>query len=392
MTDEVPPSAPHFWAEREFWCVIALVIVAFVIRINALPLRGEESRWAQGAAELAAAGDWIVPRHNGEVFASRPPLHSWLIGASAAVFGVREPWVPRVPSVVAVVLVAVLLYGYGRQFLGRAGAVAAALAYPTCGEVLQQGREAETEAVYVLFLSASLILWHWGYLRKWPAWGMWTAGYVCMVLACLCKGGLQPPVYFAGTVGLYLIWNRNLRVLVTPSHAIGLIIGAAAAGAWVLPCMARVGWEQTRHIWFADTASRFDPKQWAPAKVLAHLVNFPAEVFGCLMPWGILAVALLVPVARRLVVRPRPEVVFAAFAVLVAFPTCWIPPGGQTRYLTPLYPLIAVLIGAAVDFLDRGNVFLHRPDMNSDGNSQPSHAVMQDDWFPKNSGAKSYWW
>ncbi len=35
--------------------------------------------------------------------------------------------------------------------------------------------------------------------------------------------------------------------------------------------------------------------------------------------------------------------------LLLAFPTCWIPPGGQTRYFTPLYPCLAVLIGVVVD-------------------------------------------
>ncbi len=38
-----------------------------------------------------------------------------------------------------------------------------------------------------------------------------------------------------------------------------------------------------------------------------------------------------------------------ALCVVIAFPTIWLPPNGQTRFFTPLYPCLAVLIGIVID-------------------------------------------
>jgi hypothetical protein len=40
---------------------------------------------------------------------------------------------------------------------------------------------------------------------------------------------------------------------------------------------------------------------------------------------------------------------FSVVVLLVAIPTCWIPPGGQTRYLAAVYPCFAVLVGVLAD-------------------------------------------
>src|SRR5687768_2065327 len=65
----------------------AFVFLTYFIQSDALPTRGEETRWATVASEMAATGDWIVPRQQGEPFFSRPPLGSWLIAVSAMIRG-----------------------------------------------------------------------------------------------------------------------------------------------------------------------------------------------------------------------------------------------------------------------------------------------------------------
>ena len=63
--------------------------------------------------------------------------------------------------------------------------------------VMEFGRSAETEAVFSLFVAASMLLWHWGWVKKWPDWQMWSVGYACTALGMLTKG-LQAPLYFVG--------------------------------------------------------------------------------------------------------------------------------------------------------------------------------------------------
>src|SRR5262249_52470400 len=157
--------------------------------------RGEEPTRAQIAREMIWHGDWIVPREQGEPFRSRPPLQNWLILASTAVCGSWQPWVVRLPSVIGMVVSTLLVYGYSRTLVSRSAALGAAAAFPTFGEILTLGGMAETEAVFICLVSASLLLWHWGQVKGWPATWTWVLSYALVGLAVLCKGP-QPPVYF----------------------------------------------------------------------------------------------------------------------------------------------------------------------------------------------------
>jgi 4-amino-4-deoxy-L-arabinose transferase-like glycosyltransferase len=338
-------SGAAWWREVEVILLVAFVALAYGTRLSALPLRGEEPRWVQVAHEMQVRGDWIVPREQGDVFRSRPPLHSWLIAASCAAGGTRDPWVVRLPSVVAMLLTTLMIYGYSRTALSRLGALAAALAFASFGELFHTGRLAETEPVFIYLLSASLLTWHWGMTRDWPALATWTASYALMALAVLTKGP-QPPVYFIGSITLYLIWTGDVRRLFTASHLVGILTAGAIVTLWAIPCLLAVGWENLIAIVFNDATSRFD--DWQFDDFLMHAISFPFEVIGCTLPWSILLVAYARPEFRLALARQLRHVQFAAAAFGLAFVSCWLPPGGQSRYITPLYPCLAVLLGVIV--------------------------------------------
>ena len=54
----------------------AFVWAVYFSRLDALPFRGEETRWARVAWEMRETGDWIVPRCQGIPLYSRPPLQN----------------------------------------------------------------------------------------------------------------------------------------------------------------------------------------------------------------------------------------------------------------------------------------------------------------------------
>src|SRR6185369_10942748 len=83
--------------------------------------------------------------------------------------------------------------------------------------------------------------------------------------------------------------------------------------------------------------------------IAAHLLSFPWKIAACLLPWSLLLPAYLWPSFRRLIGNTSPMVVFLSFAWLVALPTCWLVPNARPRYLMPLYPLAAPLIGLVVE-------------------------------------------
>jgi 4-amino-4-deoxy-L-arabinose transferase-like glycosyltransferase len=335
-----------WWREPEVAILILLVAAAYFVRIDDLSMRGEEPRRAQVAFEILQRGDWIVPREQGEPFLSRPPFQNWLIAASATLFDTRAAWAVRLPSVLAMLFTTLLIYGYARTGLTGLGALASGVAFATFAEMFTIGEQAETEMVFISLVSSSLIMWHWGMIRGWPAAITWVSGYTLMALAVLCKGP-QPPVYFVGAVVVYSYFTGRLRDLFTPAHLLGALVGTAIISAWLIPCLMQEGWSVTKRIIFSDTGIRF--QDWEIGRFSAHLVQYPLEVIGCTLPWSLLLLAFVSRDFRRSLVPARSIALFMGIAVLVAFPTCWIPPDAQTRYFTPLYPCLAVLVGVVIE-------------------------------------------
>jgi 4-amino-4-deoxy-L-arabinose transferase-like glycosyltransferase len=338
---EVSSPGRPWWREAEVGWLVVLVAVAYFSRAADLPLRGEEPTRAQIAFEMIQGNDWIVPREQGDIFLIRPPLQSWVIAASSLTFGERGPWAVRFPSLLATLLTTLLIYGYSRTFLSRGGALAAGLAFATLGEMFQTGRQAETEALFILLVSSSLLVWHWGQVRQWPPALAWVAGYGLMSLAMLTKG-LQAPIYFTGAVFGYLLVTGQWRRLFTPAHLAGVLVGALFIALWTVPYYLAMGWPAVHAVWFGDPA--LNPQMWRIKEVATHAAVFPFVVFGCMLPWSPL---LLLYLSRS--VRGRsPQVIFLAICLAVAFPTCWLHPGGQSRFFAPLYPCLAVLTGRAI--------------------------------------------
>ena len=147
--------------------ILVFVIVVYGVRIESQPLVGEETRWGSAAREMLETSDWIVPRQQGRAFPERPPMTIWAIAAVGWARGQVDTIAIRLPSILAVGATCLILYAYARLLISRFAGTAAAFVYASFGQVLQIGRMGESEALFTLFLSASLLLWHLGYLRAW---------------------------------------------------------------------------------------------------------------------------------------------------------------------------------------------------------------------------------
>ena len=169
---------------------------------------------------MLATGDWIVPRQQGRVFPERPPMTMWMMAMAGWLRGDVDPIAIRLPSVIAVVLTSLLVFGYTRAFASTVAATVAALAYATMGQVLQIGRQGESEALFALLVGASLLVWHLGYMRGWRPIVVWTVGFAFAALAALVKGP-QAPVYFVAITSVYLAVRRDWRYLFSWQFAAG---------------------------------------------------------------------------------------------------------------------------------------------------------------------------
>jgi 4-amino-4-deoxy-L-arabinose transferase-like glycosyltransferase len=334
----------RWWREWEFWVVLLMAGLIYGSRLSETPPSGEEPRRGQVAREMFASGDWIVPRQQGLPFLSRPPLQSWAIALVSLVEGKVDAVAIRFPSVVAVLLTVTLIYAYGRTFLSRLGALCAMLAFPTMGLVLQFGWLGETEALYTCVVAGSLIVWRWADAKGKSPLLAWCGGYGLAALGMLTKGP-QAPVYFLGGVGLFLLARGRGRELLSWQHAAGIGSFLAIWLAWEIPFYLRVGPHDAWTMLTNDISMRFQERSWV--RTLSHLVEFPLSVAACMLPWCVFALAYLHRDFRRGIAFAREDVLFLALSIGFAFFSCYVVPGARNRYLAPILPLTALLIGLA---------------------------------------------
>jgi len=334
----------RWWLEWEFWVVLVLTGLIYGTRLSEAPPNGEEPRRGQVAREMFRSGDWVVPRQQGLPFLSRPPLQNWAIAILSLARGKIDAVAIRFPSVVAVLLTVVLIYAYGRTFLSRLGAMCAMAVFPTMGLVLQFGWLGETEALYTFVVATSLIVWRWADATGKPRLWAWCGGYGCAALGMLTKGP-QAPVYFLGGVAIFLLTMRRGRELLRWQHAAGVGLFLAIWLTWEIPFYLRVGPDAAWTMLTGDIGMRFQGGN--AMRALKHFVEFPLSVAACMLPWCVLLLAYVRRDFRRSIDFARVDVWFLAVSIGFAFLTCYLVPGARNRYLAPILPLIALLIGLA---------------------------------------------
>ncbi|MDA7950919.1 MAG: glycosyltransferase family 39 protein [Pirellulaceae bacterium] len=343
MTDPLPPLSLSKYC-LGFSLLSLFIFVVLGIRLQDQVVCGEESRWARGAIEMIATGDWTVPKQQGKVFPERPPMGSWAMGLVGLFRGEVDLLAIRLPSLLATMFTGWLIFFYASHFLPMATALFSALAYMTFGQVLQLGPLGESEALFTLFVSSSILFWHLGIEKKWWPTVTWSIGYTFVTLGALTKG-LQAPVYFIVITLTYLTLSNRLRQFFSSGHILGITIFLSLLGMWQIPFYLATNLSATHAIWFGLAGDRVTTHN-----LFFHMVTYPFEVFGALLPWSPLLLVLLSPhIYNRQATYFRP-MLFLILAVAITFPSLWLVAGARGRYFMPLYPLLATLVGCCVQY------------------------------------------
>jgi 4-amino-4-deoxy-L-arabinose transferase-like glycosyltransferase len=182
-----------FEDRRTFWLVAALVVVVFAIANLPWQLDDyDQAKQAFTSFEMVKEGHWLYQHTPHERVATKPPLVGWI---SAALFAVTRSWeiAWRLPSFVAALALAFMLFRAARDAYGKGAAVIAVSAF---GLNLLSPRLAtlvrtDMPLALVIFLIGLVI---WQKIREGDEWKLRDQGYVFVLLtaAMLIKG---PIVY-----------------------------------------------------------------------------------------------------------------------------------------------------------------------------------------------------
>jgi 4-amino-4-deoxy-L-arabinose transferase-like glycosyltransferase len=178
---------------RTLWVVAALIVVLFAIANLPWQLDDyDQAKQAFTSFEMVKEGHWLYQHTPHERVATKPPLVGWM---SAALFAVTRSWeiAWRLPSLVAALALAFVLFRAAKDAYGKVAAVIAVGAFGLnlLGPRLATLVRTDMPLAVVIFLIGLLI---WQKIREGSDWRLGGQVYVFVLLtsAMLIKG---PIVY-----------------------------------------------------------------------------------------------------------------------------------------------------------------------------------------------------
>jgi len=337
----------------------ALLIAATALLY--LPALGVPSLWdvdeahnGECSREMLASLNWIKPTFNYNLRVDKPVLLYWMQMGAYGVFGVGE-FAARLPSALAAMLTVLLTYELARRMFDRATGLLAGLVLASALLFCGSAHFANPDAL----LNASMVL---TFLLFWRAFeragGVWPAAAgLSTGLGFLAKGPVAL-VLPAAVLGLYLLWTRQIRRMVSPRILAGTLLFIGVAVPWFALVGAETHGEYLRGFFLTHNRDRFlAPMEGHQGSVLYHVVSL---LLGFL-PWSV----FLGPAGWYAIREARDQHEGPSFSRAYRFLACWIGvyfvffSVSQTKlpnYILPLYPAVAILVGRFLERWRRGAI------------------------------------
>jgi len=357
-------SAPGDAGGRYGLIVVLVGALIFLGTVFSPPslLDDVDSVQAQIARTMLESGDWVTARLNGVVYLEKAPLKYWMIALCYRIFGVHD-WAARLPIALSSVLLCWLVYRIGVWAFSPHAGLWAGLALATSAGLFLFTRVLIPDVILTLAITLAL----WAMLRaleedeRRPR--LWAAVMACAMAAAVLLKGLIGVVIPVGAGFLYLLLTRQLAARRTWRRLrpiSGTLLFLLLAVPWHVLAILRnppyfdftlsaEPFQYRGFFWFYfinEHVLRFlnlrHPRDYNTVPRLAfwllHLV--------WLFPWSV-----YFPVAARMSFRPVDRagrlrllaLVWTAFVlVFFTFSTT------QEYYSMPVYPALALLVGAAV--------------------------------------------
>ena len=333
MAETLDTRAP--W-RAALWVTAAAVLMAAIDLGRRILATNDEARFAMLAQDVLTRGAWLFPELNGMPYNNKPPLQVWLIALASWPAGHVTQLTAALPSALAAVGTALVVFAMGRHLFGVAtGRLAALVTITTQGWFLH-ARLPMPDMLMTFFITAAVAM-------LWPIvagrTGAWWLGFWGAMAGAFWAKGAAALLPLAVAVAWGLVFRR-------PGwwRALRLPAGLALFGALIAPWW--IGKLVTQTAGMRDAVVS-DNLLWYLPQSLAVLAGPPQHLVGILFPW----VFVLPPAVWQAVMAvrrhdPEREALGFVIAWAAALLACiGIAEQQRLRYYLPLVPPAALLIG-----------------------------------------------
>lgn len=322
---------------------VILASLLFFWGLGSVPLLTfNEARRAIPASNIFSTGDWLLPRLNGELYLTKPPLLYWLAAGVSHVLGAANEWAVRLPSAVAASVTAWVTYRHARRQFGPWPALFALQVLIANTGFAMDARRAHIEmlltALCFCSLMSALKFSRDNGDRKW----LWLS-YFLLGAATLTKG---PLALLFVTLPLLVdaLLEREPRKWQVLRDPVGWLIFLAVGSSWFVA----VTWQMGFSIW--DAILKKDIVDKVSGSTGDPFFMYFVWLLADFLPWSLLLLVAPMTTWRRW--RPQPAIIVLALSVAVPLLLYSCFGNKNAKYMLPVYPLLAMIIGKRI-----GDVF-----------------------------------
>jgi 4-amino-4-deoxy-L-arabinose transferase-like glycosyltransferase len=329
---------PHTWCVIGL-CVFCLVVLFFGLGGAAL-FEPDEGRNAEVAREVLLLDDWITPHYDFIPRLDKPAVFFGLVALAFKVFGLSE-WAARLPSVLAALCCLSLTYIVARSIFERWAALWSVLILVTSIEFFALSRVVILDMVLTFLITLSLACFWFGHLATGPRRKFLVLlMYAFLGAATLVKGpiGLVLP---AAVIFFYLLLSGKLALLGEMELSLGVPLFLIVAGSWYVAVELRnPGY--LHHFLYEENFARFTTTQFNRSGPWYYFLMVLAAGF---FPWTLLLPMTLADFRKR---PPADGHLFLILWIALPFIVFSLSASKLPHYILPLYPPLAILVGATV--------------------------------------------
>lgn len=315
--------------QKKYWLALfaAAACLLFFGNADLLVTDSVESNYALTAREMVLSGDWLSPQIYGQYWYDKPVFFYWLTALAFKLFGFTEFAARFFPALFGLAGLGLAAYGGTRLFGARTGFYSAAVLLSSV-EFFLISKSIITDAVLFFFFSATLLFFYLAYRDDRTR--DWLLMYAAAGCGVLTKGPVA--ILLPGLViTLFLIWQRDWRVLGRARLGRGLLLCAAIALPWYA-AMYRLHGSEFLEIFFGV-------HNFLRATVSEHPRDNVWYYYLCvnalaLFPWSGLVPLCLWRAWRRDAAESERFLLLWAGVIFLFF-QCM-----ATKYITYTYPLL----------------------------------------------------
>jgi len=308
----------------------------------------DEGFYAEASREMVEGGDWLTPHFNYEDRWQKPILYYWTTAAAFLLGGPNE-FAARASAALSGIGLVLVTWASARRLTQLdEGAWIAGAIVATCYGCFAMARSALPDLPLAFFITATIA----AALQAGDAQGAFRGQWWMLTglgagLGFLTKGplGVIVPAIVLGP-----IWWRERRTLnVRPAHlAIAAGVFAISGLPWYIAMTATHGSAYVNSFFVGDNLERFATTRFNGPREIWFYVPI---VIGGLVPWSAFLLVLPGTTVRDLVRRRRRlsdvewRLLLWTLAPLLLF-TASV--GKQPRYILPILPPLAIMVGTAL--------------------------------------------